>query len=132
MPVSLASATVEPGVNAIFADLSAHSALMTAAGEMIGLAARHLRAAGPSSAGIRQPYLARRAKASRRRSKAMPVDLTALDKELAAADIVVSCTASTLPLVPRPRVGRDPHTASSPIPQVDLAGAGHRACGRGP
>ena len=54
--------------------------------------------------------------------KGYAVDLTALDKELAAADIVVSCTASTLPLVTEAAVSAAIRTRRHrPILMVDLA-----------
>ena len=118
--VSLASATVSLAKR-IFADLSAHSALMIGAGEMIGLAARHFASAGVKRMVIANRTLAR-AQTIAAEVKGYAVDLTALDKELAAADIVVSCTASTLPLVTEPAVAAAIRTRRHrPILMVDLA-----------
>ena len=118
--VSLASATVSLAKR-IFADLSAHSALMIGAGEMIGLAARHFASAGVKRMVIANRTLAR-AQSIAAEVKGYAVDLTALDKELAAADIVVSCTASTLPLVTEAAVSAAIRTRRHrPILMVDLA-----------
>ena len=95
--VSLASAAVSLAKR-IYADLSAHSALMIGAGEMIGLAARHFASAGVKRIVIANRTLAR-AQTIAADIKGYAVDLSALDKELAEADIVVSCTASMLPIV---------------------------------
>jgi glutamyl-tRNA reductase len=118
--VSLASATVSLAKR-IFADLSAHSALMIGAGEMIGLAARHFASAGVKRMVIANRTLAR-AQNIAAEVKGYAVDLTALDKELAAADIVVSCTASTQPLVTETAVAAAIRTRRHrPILMVDLA-----------
>jgi glutamyl-tRNA reductase len=118
--VSLASATVSLAKR-IFADLSAHSALMIGAGEMIGLAARHFASAGVKRMVIANRTLAR-AQTIAAEVKGYAVDLTALDKELAVADIVVSCTASTLPLVTKDAVSAAIRTRRHrPILMVDLA-----------
>jgi glutamyl-tRNA reductase len=95
--VSLASASVSLA-RRIFADLSAHSALMIGAGEMIALTARHFASAGVKRMVIANRTLAR-AQIVAADIKGYAVDLSALDKELAQADIVVSCTASTAPIV---------------------------------
>jgi len=95
--VSLASAAVSLA-RRIFADLSAHGALMIGAGEMIGLAARHFAAAGVSRMVIANRTLVR-AQTIAADVKGYAVELGALDKELAEADIVVSCTASPLPII---------------------------------
>ena len=118
--VSLASATVSLAKR-IFADLSAHSALMIGAGEMIGLAARHFASAGVKRMVIANRTLVR-AQNIAAEVKGYAVDLTALDKELAAADIVVSCTASTQPLVTETAVAAAIRTRRHrPILMVDLA-----------
>jgi glutamyl-tRNA reductase len=95
--VSLASASVSLA-RRIYSDLSAHSALMIGAGEMIGLTARHFATAGVKRMVIANRTLAR-AQIIAAEVKGYAADLSALDKELAAADIVVSCTASTLPMI---------------------------------
>jgi glutamyl-tRNA reductase len=95
--VSLASAAVSLA-RRMYADLGARSALMVGAGEMIDLAARHFVSAGVGRIVIANRTLAR-AQTLAAELKAYGVDLGALDKELADADIVVSCTASPLPLI---------------------------------
>src|SRR6201995_3965219 len=90
--VSLASATVSLA-RRVYADLTAHSALLVGAGEMNALPARHF-----SSAGIKRMVIANRtlerAQLLAAEVKAHAVPLEVLDKELADADIVISCTAS--------------------------------------
>src|SRR5580658_9075171 len=71
---------------------------MIGAGEMIGLTARHFAGAGVKRMVIANRTLAR-AQMVAADIKGYAVDLSALDKELAEADIVVSCTASALPIV---------------------------------
>jgi glutamyl-tRNA reductase len=95
--VSLASAAVSLA-RRMYADLGARSALMVGAGEMIDLAARHFASAGVKRIVIANRTLAR-AQNLAAEVKAYAVDLGALDKELAEADIVVSCTASPMPLI---------------------------------
>jgi len=118
--VSLASASVSLAKR-IYADLSAHSALMIGAGEMIGLTARHF-----ASAGIKRMVIANRT-LSRAQTIAADiqgyaVDLSALGKELAEADIVVSCTASTAPIVTEAAAAAAVRARRHrPILMVDLA-----------
>jgi glutamyl-tRNA reductase len=95
--VSLASATVSLA-RRVYSDLSEHSALLIGAGEMNALTARHFM-----SAGVKRMVIANR---TLERAQALAVDIQAtavglsdLDKELAQADIVISCTASPSPLV---------------------------------
>jgi glutamyl-tRNA reductase len=118
--VSLASAAVSLAKR-IYSDLSAHSALMIGAGEMIGLTARHFASAGVKRMVIANRTLAR-AQTIAAEIKGYAVDLTALDKELAAADIVVSCTASTLPIVTEAAAAAAVRSRRRrPILMVDLA-----------
>jgi glutamyl-tRNA reductase len=95
--VSLASATVSLA-RRMYADLGAMNTLMIGAGEMIGLAARHFTAAGVKRIVIANRTLSR-AQVLAAEIKGYAVDLTQLDKELAEADIVVSCTASPAALI---------------------------------
>lgn len=95
--VSLASATVNLA-RRVYANLAAHSALLIGAGEMIALTARHFAAAGTKRLVIANRTLTR-AQTLAAEVQGYAVDLSALDKELAEADIVVSCTASPLPLL---------------------------------
>jgi glutamyl-tRNA reductase len=95
--VSLASATVSLA-RRVYSDLSAHSALLIGAGEMNALTARHFMSAGVKRMVIANRTL-ERAQALAAEINAYAVGLTDLDKELAQADIVISCTASPIPLV---------------------------------
>ena len=95
--VSLASATVGLA-RRVFSDLGAHSALMIGAGEMIALTARHFVGAGVKRVVIANRTLTR-AQTLAEELKGYAVDLKQLDKELAEADIVISCTASPEPLI---------------------------------
>jgi glutamyl-tRNA reductase len=95
--VSLASATVSLA-RRVYEDLSAHNVLMIGAGDMNALTARHF-----VSAGIKRMVIANRtletAQALADELKAHAVSLGDLDKELTESDIVISCTASPLPLI---------------------------------
>jgi glutamyl-tRNA reductase len=95
--VSLASATVSLA-RRVYSDLSAHSALLIGAGEMNALTARHFMSAGVKRMVIANRTL-ERAQGLAAEINAYAVGLTDLDKELAQADIVISCTASPIPLV---------------------------------
>lgn len=95
--VSLASASVSLA-RRIFSDLSDHRALMVGAGEMIALTARHFASAGVKRMVVANRTLAR-AQAVAADVKGYAVDLSTLEQELAEADIVVSCTASPVPLI---------------------------------
>jgi glutamyl-tRNA reductase len=100
--VSLASATVSLA-RRVYADLSAHSALLVGAGDMNALTARHFM-----SAGIKRMVIANRtlerAQALAGEIKAHAVPLNALDRELADADIVISCTASPIAIITKQAV----------------------------
>jgi glutamyl-tRNA reductase len=118
--VSLASASVSLA-RRIYADLSAHSALMIGAGEMIALTARHFASAGVKRTVIANRTLAR-AQTIAADVKGYAVDLSALDKELAEADIVVSCTASPVPIVTEAAAAAAVRARRHrPILMVDLA-----------
>ncbi|HTC37727.1 MAG TPA: glutamyl-tRNA reductase [Steroidobacteraceae bacterium] len=95
--VSLASATVSLA-RRVYADLSAHTVLLVGAGDMNALTARHF-----ISAGIQRMVIANRtlekAQSLAGELKVHAAPLTDLDKQLADADIVISCTASPEPLI---------------------------------
>jgi glutamyl-tRNA reductase len=95
--VSIASATVSLA-RRVYSDLSAHTALMVGAGEMNALTARHFLSAGVKRLVIANRTLGR-AQTLAAELKAYAVGLEDLDKELAEADIVITCTASTVPLI---------------------------------
>ena len=95
--VSLASATVSLA-RRVYEDLSEHNALLVGAGDMNALTARHFMSAGIKRMVIANRTLAR-AQALAGELNAHAVPLSDLDQELAAADIVISCTASLEPLI---------------------------------
>jgi glutamyl-tRNA reductase len=118
--VSLASATVSLA-RRMYSDFSAHTALMIGAGEMTALTARHF-----ASAGVKRIVIANRtlvnAQALAAEVSGYAVDLSHLDKELTEADIVVSCTASPLPLITKAAAAAAVRTRRHrPIFMVDLA-----------
>jgi glutamyl-tRNA reductase len=118
--VSLASATVSLA-RRMYADLSAHTALMIGAGEMIALTARHFAGAGVKRMVIANRTLGR-AQTLAAELKGYAVDLSDLDKELAEADIVVSCTASAAPLITKQAAAAAVRARRRrPILMVDLA-----------
>jgi glutamyl-tRNA reductase len=88
---------------------------------MIELAARHFASAGVKRLVIANRTLAR-AQALAAEIKAYAVDLSSLQKELVEADIVVSCTASTLPLITKSAAAAAVRKRRHrPIFMVDLA-----------
>src|ERR1700692_4396366 len=97
--VSIASATVSLA-RRLYSDLSAHTALMVGAGDMNALTARHFMRAGVKRLVMANRTLGR-AQALAAELKAHAVGLKDLDKELAQADIVITCTASAVPLITR-------------------------------
>ena len=118
--VSIASATVSLA-RRVYSDLSAHTALMVGAGDMIALAARHFTSAGVKRMVIANRTLAR-AQTLAAELKAYAVGLEDLDKELAQADIVITCTASAVPLVTKSAVeAAIGARRRRPIFMVDLA-----------
>jgi glutamyl-tRNA reductase len=95
--VSLASATVSLA-RRMYADLSAQNTLMIGAGEMIALTARHFATAGVKRLVIANRTL-ERAQSLATDIKGYAVGLDQLEKELAQADIVISCTGSPDPMI---------------------------------
>lgn len=95
--VSVASAGVQLA-RRIFAGFEQHTALLIGAGEMIELTGRHLHAQG-----LKRMIIANRSLARAQRLalefKASAITLDALDDHLAQADIVISSTASPVPVV---------------------------------
>ncbi len=95
--VSLASATVSLA-RRVYADLSAHNALLIGAGEMTALTARHF-----ASAGVKRMVIANRTLV---KAQSLAAELNAhasgledLEQQLTEADIVISCTASPVPII---------------------------------
>jgi glutamyl-tRNA reductase len=118
--VSIASATVSL-TRRVYADLGARSALLVGAGEMIGLTARHL-----ATAGVRRMVIANRsltrAQTLATELKAYAVGLDAIAGELVDADIVISCTASPVPLISKAQAAAAVRARRRrPILMVDLA-----------
>ena len=95
--VSLASATVSLA-RRVYEDLSAHNVLLVGAGDMNALTARHFMSAGIKRMVITNRTLAK-AQGLAAELNAHAAPLTDLDKQLAEADIVISCTASPEPLI---------------------------------
>lgn len=95
--VSVASAAVQLA-RRIFAGFEQHTALLIGAGEMIELVARHLHAQGLKRMIIANRSL-NRAQDLALEFKASAITLDALDEHLAEADIVISSTASPVPIV---------------------------------
>jgi glutamyl-tRNA reductase len=100
--VSIASAIVSLA-RRVYSDLSAHTALLVGAGEMNALTARHFMSAGVKRMVIANRTLAR-AQDLAAELKAHAAGLDDLDRELAQADIVISCTASPVPLITKSAV----------------------------
>ncbi|MDQ0568608.1 glutamyl-tRNA reductase [Variovorax paradoxus] len=95
--ISMAAAAVRLA-GQLFEDLHQTRVLFVGAGEMIDLAATHFAAKDPKSIAIANRTLERGEKlASRFGGEAMR--LADLPSRLAEFDIVVSCTASTLPII---------------------------------
>ena len=118
--VSLASATVSLA-RRVYADLSAHTALMIGAGDMISLTARHFAASGVKRMVIANRTLAR-AQTLAEELKGHAVDLQNLDQELVQADIIISCTASRTPLITKAAAAAALRARRRrPIFMVDLA-----------
>lgn len=118
--VSLASATVSLA-RRVYSDLSVHNALLVGAGEMNALIARHFASAGVKRMVIANRTLGR-AQSLAEQLNAHAVGLTDLGNELADADIVISCTASTVPIISKRAVEAAIRTRRRrPIFMVDMA-----------
>lgn len=118
--ISMAAASVRLA-SQLFEDLKQTRVLFVGAGEMIDLAATHFAARGPRSLVIANRTLERGEKlASRFGGEAMR--LADLPGRLAEFDIVISCTASTLPLIGLGAVERAlKQRKHRPMFMVDLA-----------
>ena len=95
--VSMASAAVKLATR-IFGDLSKRNVLFIGAGEMIQLCATHFAAQNPKSITIANRS-ASRAQLLAQNHNAQVIGLAQVPDHLAKSDIVVSCTASTLPII---------------------------------
>lgn len=96
-PVSLAAAAVRQAQR-LFGGLEGLRVLFIGAGQMIELMATHISARGPAAMAVANRSAARsQALAARLQGQALP--LTGLDARLHEFDLVISCTASSLPLI---------------------------------
>jgi glutamyl-tRNA reductase len=100
--VSIAAAAVRL-VQRAFDDLEHARVLFVGAGEMIELAATHLAAHHPHEIVVANRTLAH-AERLAKRFGARPMRLAELPDQLAQFDIVVSCTASSMPVITRSMV----------------------------
>lgn len=119
-PVSVAYAAVDLAGH-IFTDLSACTALLVGAGETIELVTRHLIEAGVSRITIANRTL-ERARELAQRFGAEAVLMADIPDELAHADIVISSTASQLPILGKGAVERAIKARKHrPMLMVDIA-----------
>jgi glutamyl-tRNA reductase len=117
--ISMAAAAVRLAER-IFPSLADARLLLVGAGEMIELAATHFASRGPRSITVANRTLERGGKLAQRFG-ADAITLTDLTGRLAQFDIIVTCTASTLPIIGKgtlERVIRERRHA--PVLVVDL------------
>jgi glutamyl-tRNA reductase len=118
--VSMAAAAVRLAAR-IFPSLKDQNVLLIGAGEMIELCATHFAAQGPARMTVANRTLERAEKLAHRFG-ARSMELKSLPKELHEYDIVVSCTASSLPILGKGLVERALRARRRrPIFMVDLA-----------
>jgi glutamyl-tRNA reductase len=118
--ISMAAAAVKLAQR-IFPSLADRRLLLIGAGEMIELAATHFAAQRPKSITVANRTLERGSKLADRFG-AEAITLTELPERLAQFDLIVTCTASTLPIIGKgtlERVARQRRHA--PIFIADLA-----------
>ncbi len=119
-PVSVAFAAISLAKQ-IFAGLEKHTALLIGAGETIELAARHLRQNGIGRIIVANRTLAR-AENLVKEINGMAITLSEIPEYLADADIVISSTASQLPILGKGAVERAiKKRKHQPILMVDIA-----------
>ena len=119
-PVSVAFSAVSLSKQ-IFSDLSEHTALLIGAGETIELAARHLKESGIKRLIIANRTLAK-AEALVTELEGYAITLGDIPAHLAEADIVISSTASQLPILGKGAVERAIKIRKhQPILMVDIA-----------
>jgi glutamyl-tRNA reductase len=105
----------------VFGDLSQASVLFIGAGEMIELCATHFAAQNPKSMMVANRTL-ERADHLATRFQASTMKLSAIPEKLADYDVVISCTASTLPILGLGMVERATRLRRHrPMVMVDLA-----------
>jgi glutamyl-tRNA reductase len=118
--VSMAAAAVRLAAR-IFPRLADQRVLFIGAGEMIELCATHFAAQAPARIAVANRTLERAEKLARR-FNAEPIELRSLAEHLHEYDIVVSCTASSLPILGKGLVERALRARRRrPIFMVDLA-----------
>src|SRR5438309_1457011 len=118
--VSMAAAAVRLAAR-IFPRLADQRVLLIGAGEMIELCATHFAAQSPARLAVANRTLERAEKLARR-FNAQAIELRSLADHLHEFDIVVSCTASSLPILGKGLVERALRARRHrPIFMVDLA-----------
>jgi glutamyl-tRNA reductase len=118
--VSMAAAAVKLAAR-IFPSLKDQSVLFIGAGEMIELAATHFAAQAPARIAVANRTV-ERAQRLAARFNAEAIELRSLAEHLHEFDIVVSCTASSLPILGKGLVERALRARRRrPIFMVDLA-----------
>jgi glutamyl-tRNA reductase len=118
--VSMAAAAVKLAAR-IFPSLKDQSVLFIGAGEMIELAATHFAAQAPARIAVAN-RTTERAQRLAHRFNAQAIELRSLAEHLHEFDIVVSCTASSLPILGKGLVERALRARRRrPIFMVDLA-----------
>ena len=118
--VSMAAATVKLAAR-IFPSLKDQKVLFIGAGEMIELCATHFAAQAPARTAVANRTL-ERAHALAHRFNGEALELRALPEQLKEFDIVVSCTASSLPILGKGLVERALRSRKHrPMFMVDLA-----------
>jgi glutamyl-tRNA reductase len=118
--VSMAAAAVKLAAR-IFPSLKDQSVLFIGAGEMIELCATHFAAQGPARITVANRTL-ERAERLASRFGASAIELRSLVERLHEHDIVVSCTASSLPILGKGLVERALRARRhKPVFMVDLA-----------
>jgi glutamyl-tRNA reductase len=118
--VSMAAAAVKLAAR-IFPSLKDQSVLLIGAGEMIELCATHFAAQGPARITVANRTM-ERAERLAHRFNGRAIELRSLAEQLHEHDIVISCTASSLPILGKGLVERALRTRRRrPIFMVDLA-----------
>ncbi len=119
-PVSIASAAVSLSKQ-IFGDLSQNSALLIGAGETIELVTEHLKSAGIGSITVANRSIERAQKIADR-VNGQGVNFSFVNEVLPRSEIVITATASTLPILGKGLVERAlKERKHKPIFMVDLA-----------
>ena len=118
--VSMASAAVKLAER-IYPTIADQSVLFIGAGEMIELCATHFSAQRPKHTTFANRTL-ERAQALAERFRGRTITFTELPSQLAAHDIIVTCTASTLPIIGKGLIESALRTRKRrPILVIDLA-----------